>query len=430
VPGGWTGPSLLAEGPFIDLGVVQHWDGRLEIIMIHADGTLWHTYQVFDKWLSLLDKYPKSFDSVSFKGWALPAPFKTKEKLPPMAGISSCSVSSAPLKEFVHWTTLRVEDTRSGQARKPTPSGFNNMRVPLVSVAGEPWFLQYSAYYFNATSGWTAFAPLQEAEASGSDMIGQAVPYLYSGDCDFDSELCEASSVVNALGGVFALPGDTTLYSASRTRGLFDVVFSPKQGPDALALVGNATTRRPPDTLVRAFPYSVRQMAFSGPSAFATLWSALGLFTIKAFPGDGDEPTVVTVDSIWDSEDVIDFSLCHRDHPSVFFLSQEGRLFVWEEAVSTAGTAEVGFANTGYKQVAAGRHASGRLEAFVRKGADEGFEVDHVYEATPGKWAGAEKPFGVHARKLHVGVNVDGRLELFYIGVDYHLHHIYQTAPG
>jgi hypothetical protein len=45
-------------------------------------------------------------------------------------------------------------------------------------------------------------------------------------------------------------------------------------------------------------------------------------------------------------------------------------------------------------------------------------------------WAGAKRFNGNSATQITVGQNVDGRLEIFYVGTDHSLYHNWQNGPN
>jgi hypothetical protein len=81
--------------------------------------------------------------------------------------------------------------------------------------------------------------------------------------------------------------------------------------------------------------------------------------------------------------------------------------------------------------VAVGNNADGRLEIFYI-GLDD--VLYHNWQLAPnGKWIGenAVGPKGPsRAKQVAVGNNADGRLEIFYIGLDDVLYHNWQSAPN
>ena len=79
------------------------------------------------------------------------------------------------------------------------------------------------------------------------------------------------------------------------------------------------------------------------------------------------------------------------------------------------------------KELSIGSNSDGRLELFYI-GIDD--NLYHNFQTTPsGGWYG-ESPFSGAAKKIVIGSNSDGRLELFYIGTDNNLYHNWQTTPN
>jgi hypothetical protein len=78
--------------------------------------------------------------------------------------------------------------------------------------------------------------------------------------------------------------------------------------------------------------------------------------------------------------------------------------------------------------IAVGRNADGRLEAFVR-GTDNA--LWHKWQVAPsGAWSGWVSLGGVLTSNIAVASNADGRLEAFVRGTDNALWHCWQVAPG
>ena len=80
----------------------------------------------------------------------------------------------------------------------------------------------------------------------------------------------------------------------------------------------------------------------------------------------------------------------------------------------------------------AGRNADGRLEIFA---FGEDGHVWHVWQNAPlgtgwSPWASLGTPAGVYLRTLAVGQNADGRLEVFGVGLDNNVWHIWQQSAG
>ena len=83
------------------------------------------------------------------------------------------------------------------------------------------------------------------------------------------------------------------------------------------------------------------------------------------------------------------------------------------------------------KVVEAGSNADGRIELFYI-GLDD--VIYHNWQLVPnGNWIG-EYFLGpkeqVKAKRLSVGQNEDGRIELFYIGLDDVIYHNWQLVPN
>lgn len=95
-------------------------------------------------------------------------------------------------------------------------------------------------------------------------------------------------------------------------------------------------------------------------------------------------------------------------------------------------------ARTTAKELASAKNADGRLELFYI-GLDN--KVGHTWQTTPTPAGGSATqswsshsslvaPPGIRAKHIAVGKNFDGRLELFYIGMDDVLYHTWQTSSN
>lgn len=79
------------------------------------------------------------------------------------------------------------------------------------------------------------------------------------------------------------------------------------------------------------------------------------------------------------------------------------------------------------RRIAVGRQADGRLDVFF---AGPSQALYHNIQNSPGgTWSGPIQ-LGGAAKQLVVAPNQDGRLELIYIGTDNHLYHNFQTTPN
>ena len=79
------------------------------------------------------------------------------------------------------------------------------------------------------------------------------------------------------------------------------------------------------------------------------------------------------------------------------------------------------------QKLTAGQNLDGRLEVFY-VGTDN--KLYHNYQVEPnGGWAG-QSALGGSAQEIAVASNQDGRLELFYVGTDDKLYHNYQVLPN
>jgi hypothetical protein len=76
-------------------------------------------------------------------------------------------------------------------------------------------------------------------------------------------------------------------------------------------------------------------------------------------------------------------------------------------------------------------NTNGRLEVFAL-GTDGA--LWHIWQTVPNgtwsSWASLAKPPTTNSTSLGSGTNADGRIEVFTIGNDGNLWHIWQTAPG
>jgi hypothetical protein len=79
------------------------------------------------------------------------------------------------------------------------------------------------------------------------------------------------------------------------------------------------------------------------------------------------------------------------------------------------------------QQICVSRDLDGRLEIFY-VGTDN--KIYHNYQTVAnGGWSG-ESPIGGSAKQITVGSNQDGRLEIFYVGTDDKIYHNYQAVPN
>ena len=80
------------------------------------------------------------------------------------------------------------------------------------------------------------------------------------------------------------------------------------------------------------------------------------------------------------------------------------------------------------KRIAIGRNRDGRLEVFY---VSPDGSLRHNWQASPnGLWKGESKLATGGAREVACGVNADGRLEVFYLDASGTLQHDWQLAPG
>ena len=84
------------------------------------------------------------------------------------------------------------------------------------------------------------------------------------------------------------------------------------------------------------------------------------------------------------------------------------------------------------KQLRSAANADGRLEVFFT-GLDD--VIYHSLQMAPGGWTGSNRAILLaaptnKAKQIAVGQNNDGRLEIFYIGTDNVLSHDWQMAKG
>jgi len=125
----------------------------------------------------------------------------------------------------------------------------------------------------------------------------------------------------------------------------------------------------------------------------------------------------------WDSIGIIDVS-------SMIAVTQEAWIrrptTVTKSTAAWSGWAsEAGVLTS---DIAVGRNADGRLEAFVR-GTDNA--LWHKWQVTPnGGWSGWVSEGGVLTSDIAVGRNADGRMEVFVRGTDNALWHKWQTTPN
>jgi hypothetical protein len=83
---------------------------------------------------------------------------------------------------------------------------------------------------------------------------------------------------------------------------------------------------------------------------------------------------------------------------------------------------------TDLQQIVVGSNADGRLEVFAL-GGDRG--LWHVWQQSPnGAWGDWQSLGGTELQELVLGTNADGRLEVFALGGDRGLWHIWQQSPN
>jgi hypothetical protein len=78
----------------------------------------------------------------------------------------------------------------------------------------------------------------------------------------------------------------------------------------------------------------------------------------------------------------------------------------------------------------AARNTDGFLQAFYRDAGNTGLSFFRQSPSFPGGWSPATSLGGGLVSAPTVGINADGRLEVFIRGTDNQLHHIWQTAPS
>ncbi len=130
----------------------------------------------------------------------------------------------------------------------------------------------------------------------------------------------------------------------------------------------------------------------------------------------------------------------------IFYVGTGGHLYHdWQTAPANSSDAlpklnswqgETAFVGNSAEQIAVGSNVDGRLEIFYIGTNDHLFhnwqaKVPNANDPTTfNEWAG-ETPFGkAKGNQVCVGTNADGRLEIFYCGTGNHLYHNWQTAPA
>jgi hypothetical protein len=123
----------------------------------------------------------------------------------------------------------------------------------------------------------------------------------------------------------------------------------------------------------------------------------------------------------------------------VFGVGQNGQLYHNHQNQTTAGTAWIGWSSLGTPSpgVAIGDprvsiNADGRLEVFL---VAKDQKIWHIWQTAPSggwsAWASLGGPAAAIANGApFVGINADGRMEVFVTGSDGNIYHIYQTAPS
>src|SRR4051812_47417043 len=87
----------------------------------------------------------------------------------------------------------------------------------------------------------------------------------------------------------------------------------------------------------------------------------------------------------------------------------------WQTSPNSGWSGAVPLGGLG-RYIALGMNADGRLEIFY-VGTDNG--LYHNWQTAPNSgWAGETRFSGNSAKQIAVGSNADGRLEIFYVGTD------------
>ncbi|MGI8965039.1 MAG: N-acetylmuramoyl-L-alanine amidase, partial [Limisphaerales bacterium] len=97
----------------------------------------------------------------------------------------------------------------------------------------------------------------------------------------------------------------------------------------------------------------------------------------------------------------------------------------WETGNNGPWSGWWSFGGSGITQIAAAKHADGRLETFVVAGG----AVSSMYQAgSPLAWYGYQPFSGLSVTAITTATNADGRLEIFAIGSDTALWHRWETS--
>ena len=111
-------------------------------------------------------------------------------------------------------------------------------------------------------------------------------------------------------------------------------------------------------------------------------------------------------------------------------MNSDGRLEAFVQARTAPCDGWSGWSSLGgwLANPAVGRNKDGRLEVF---GVGSDSAVYHIWQNAPsGGWSGWSGLGGAVKGPIAVGSNSDGRLEVFVRGSDNALHHDWQVAPG
>ncbi len=434
---GWSNFAQIATGEnIVDLAVVQHWDGRIEVLMARDDGSLWSSYQLFDKWAVPLVSFPRKWADVGFRGWSEPAvmqiwagwdlhgsrlpPIAEGGHLPPIAEIGTVSVAAMDEGKFRLWLSAGLDQLT------PKPgldSVTRAIHLPVVSTAGRPLMLMFVGAFMAA--GPSNYAPFWDGPPTTPlweihDPIDQYLNWaFFPAFLDGPNPSAIKQMRFSAKGAVtLGPPGVEQPMQWNSTFSSFDPTV-------AASLVGHGKQVLPWSTRKIDLPVGV------GAVPYLTLWGQDGLFALQTQKGSG--PNVdVFLESVWSgSGAVADFAVAWRAGQVAFIATNDGCFVHLRQegaAVAYPSPAIVGFPGS-FSAVACARNASGRLEVFAV--SEEDGTVPHAYEnlySSGWKWHPMSS-MGIAALKIRTGVNVDGRIELLVLGTDGNVYHAWQEKP-
>ncbi len=489
---GWAGHLTLfsreegyERGGFSDFGLLQHWDGRLEVLAVGDDtGHLYHAYQLFDTWGSPVAAFPQNLGAVGYRGWSGVELLRPRQDsyltavdepgvqsrdcveestLPYFVSVGSVLGSLVSGHEFEDWLRSGRKITQDNSARA---GDFRTLTVPATLNGHRPVVLQYCVNL--ATPGINNYTiRLDDGYALGPNPtwllqgLGPVHPMPNSGPPRARMDSFEA----NALGKRIDI-----VYGKSYAEAQWDVggnyfpeftsengremhvsfAFAPWPSQkipkiDAKSIIALAYQRacRPPligwkdnmpEVRTWAWQRNLRQIEFTSSEkapyvqlGFFLDWILHGLWLVHRPVAKGP----VAVEKVWDFGEIKELSVVHRNGAHVFFLDSDGRPHVYDHEL---GAVSVAWGTTGFVSVHGARNLFGRMEMFLI--AKDG-SIHHAYEVdymgNKWKWNSTIAPLltppGVRkAVKLRAATQINGALALVYLDDHGEIHVVVQAS--